>query len=291
MKNEYKITLLNEQNEIKEQWYKQFRQRDISIWSAQLSEKLIDEINQKYGKIIFSHLEEIEIKDELNQFSEQIVNLGWPLEYLTEGIQILRAICLHRLIEKTENVSKYEFINMMEEINGWVDPIKNELIRTYSTHWMDMVSKQKVVLEELSSPLIPVVEGITIMPLIGTIDEERGQLINQKLLTGVVEHRSEVVLVDITGVPTVDTMVAHYIVQAAEAVRLIGATCILVGIRPEISQTLSTLGIDLSKFITKSSLKQGFEKALKITNRDILSNKQQTTNTVKEIIQSIKNSS
>lgn len=291
MKNEYKITLLNERNEIKEQWYEEFRQRDISVWSAHISEKIIEEINQKYVKIIFSHLEEIEIKDELNQFSEQIVNLGWPLEYLTEGIQILRAICLHRLVEKTENVSKYEFINIMEEINEWVDPIKNELIRTYSTHWMDMVSKQKVVLEELSSPLIPVVEGITIMPLIGTIDEERGRLINQKLLTGVVEHRSEVVLVDITGVPTVDTMVAHYIVQAADAVRLIGATCILVGIRPEISQTLSTLGIDLSKFITKSSLKQGFEKALKITNRDILSNKQQTTNTVKEIIQSIKNSS
>ncbi len=288
MKNEYKIALLNDRSEIVEQWYTKFRQRDISVWNAEISEQVIEEISQKFAKIIFNHLEELEIEEELNQFSAKIVNLGWPLAYLTEGIQILRTICLCRLIEKNDDVNKYEFIDMMEEVNGWVDPIKNELIHTYSTHWMDMVSKQKIVLEELSSPLIPVVEGITIMPLIGTIEEERGQLINQKLLTGVVEHRSEVVLLDITGVPTVDTMVAHYIVKAAEAVRLIGTTCILVGIRPEISQTISNLGIDLSKFITKSSLKQGFEKALKITNRELNTKNQQAANTVKDIIHSLK---
>ena len=109
-----------------------------------------------------------------------------------------------------------------------------------------------------------------IMPLIGTIDTERAKLIMENLLEGVITHNSEVVLIDITGVPVVDTMVAHHIIQAAEAVRLIGATCILVGIRPEISQTIVNLGIDLSKFPTKSSLKKGFTSALEITNRKVI---------------------
>ncbi len=92
----------------------------------------------------------------------------------------------------------------------------------------------------------------------------------ENLLEGVIKHNSEVVLIDITGVPVVDTMVAHHIIQAAEAVRLIGATCILVGIRPEIAQTIVNLGIDLSKFPTKSSLRKGFKTALKLTNREIV---------------------
>src|SRR5699024_10592252 len=111
---------------------------------------------------------------------------------------------------------------------------------------------------------------ITIMPLIGTIDTERAKLIMENLLEGVIKHNSEVVLIDITGVPVVDTMVAHHIIQAAEAVRLVGSTCILVGIRTEIAQTILTLGIDLAKFLTKSTLKKGFETALEVTNRKII---------------------
>lgn len=109
-----------------------------------------------------------------------------------------------------------------------------------------------MALQELSAPLIPVLDGVTIMPLVGTIDTDRAKLIMENLLDGVIKHRADVVLIDITGVPVVDTMVAHHIIQAAEAVRLIGATCILVGIRPEIAQTIVNLGIDLSKFPTKA---------------------------------------
>src|SRR5690625_7437518 len=80
-------------------------------------------------------------------------------------------------------------------------------------------------------------------------------------------HKAEVVLVDITGVPVVDTMVAHHIIQAAEAVRLIGARCILVGSRPEIGQTIVSRGIDLSEFTAKSAVEKGFKTALEITKR------------------------
>src|SRR5690625_2682760 len=112
-------------------------------------------------------------------------------------------------------------------------------------------------------------DNITVMPLIGTIDTGRAKLIMENLLEGVIKHNSEVVLIDITGVPVVDTMVAHHIVQVSEAVRLVGATTILVGIRPEIALTITNLGIDLNKFLTKSSLKSGFLEALNITNQKI----------------------
>lgn len=108
------------------------------------------------------------------------------------------------------------------------------------------------------------------MPLIGTIDTERAKQIMENLLSGVVKHRSEVVLIDITGVPVVDTMVAHHIIQAADAVRLLGAKCMIVGIRPEIAQTIVNLGIDLNQITTKSTLRKGMEAALALTNRKIV---------------------
>ena len=158
---------------------------------------------------------------------------------------------------------------MLYDFDNWTSPMNTEIINTYTATWERTVSLQKIALQELSAPLIPVLEGITVMPLVGTIDTDRAKQIMENLLTGVVKHRSEVVLIDITGVPLVDTMVAHHIIQAAEAVRLVGATCILCGIRPEIAQTIVNLGINLNEIITKNTLKRGFEAALVHTKRKI----------------------
>lgn len=131
-------------------------------------------------------------------------------------------------------------------------------------------------------------DNITVMPLIGTIDTERAKLIMENLLEGAMKHNSQVILIDITGVPIVDTMVAHHIIQAAEAVRLIGATCILVGIRPEIAQTIVNLGIDLSNFPTKSSLRKGFKTALSLTNREIVDLNTSREEDITKILDSLK---
>ena len=136
--------------------------------------------------------------------------------------------------------------------------------------WERTVSLQKIALQELSASLIPVFDKISVMPLVGTIDTERAKLIMENLLEGVVKQRAEVVLLDITGVPVVDTMVAHHIIQAADAVRLVGAKCMLVGIRPEIAQTIVTLGINLNDFTTTSTLQRGMQEALGLTNRTIV---------------------
>ena len=148
----------------------------------------------------------------------------------------------------------------MKVFQNWILPLRESIIEAYSMEWERTVNLQKIALQELSAPLIPVVDKISIMPLVGTIDTERARLIMENLLEGVVKQRAEVVLLDITGVPVVDTMVAHHIIQAADAVRLVGAKCMLVGIRPEIAQTIVTLGINLSEFTTTSTLQRGCRK-------------------------------
>lgn len=203
-------------------------------------------------------------------------------------MQAFRSVTIKVILEDIgETNSNDEFLSIMEGVNDWVDPIKNRLINEYSHNWTNIVSLQKVALQELSAPLIPVMEGITVMPLVGTIDTDRAKLIMENLLNGVIKNHAEVVLIDITGVPVVDTMVAHHIIQAAEAVRLVGSQCILVGIRPEIAQTIVNLGIDLRNFPTKSSLQKGFRTALEMTGAKVVSESESEGDEIENILNSI----
>ncbi|TFB13235.1 STAS domain-containing protein [Filobacillus milosensis] len=287
MNPELRNILLENSDEIIQDWMDDLKNSKLKEYKSAVSEDLIEQVNREFVNVIFSKLTDEKTSESLEQLSERIVNLGWPLGYLTEGMQSFRSICIRKIIEEVNRDDHEFFLEVMDGVNNWVDPVKNELINKYSTNWTNIISLQKVALQELSAPLIPVMEGITVMPLVGTIDTDRAKLIMENLLDGVIKHRADVVLIDITGVPVVDTMVAHHIIQAAEAVRLIGATCILVGIRPEIAQTIVNLGIDLSKFPTKSSLKRGFEKALELTEREVVSTNEETGKVVDELISSI----
>jgi PAS domain S-box-containing protein len=125
-----------------------------------------------------------------------------------------------------------------------------------------MLAAQQSALAELSTPLIQILEQVVIMPLIGAIDSQRAQLIVENLLHGVATLRARIVIVDITGVPIVDTQVATALLQATQAVRLLGATVVLTGIRPEIAQTLVGLGVDRQGLLTFSSLQAAILYAL-----------------------------
>jgi anti-anti-sigma regulatory factor len=126
------------------------------------------------------------------------------------------------------------------------------------------------VVQELSTPLVPIAAGILVLPLVGTVDSQRAQQILEVLLGGITERRARVVIIDITGVAVVDTSVANYLIQATQAVRLLGAECILVGITPEVAQTIVGLGVDLSRLITRSDLQSGVEQALRLLGRQRL---------------------
>lgn len=126
-----------------------------------------------------------------------------------------------------------------------------------------IIDAQRTAIRELSTPLIPITDSVMIMPLIGTIDSQRAQMVMESLLEGVDRHQADLVILDITGVSVVDTQVAQAFVQAAQAVRLLGAKVMLTGIQPQIAQTLVQLGADLSGIITRGSLQSGIAVALR----------------------------
>jgi rsbT co-antagonist protein RsbR len=127
-----------------------------------------------------------------------------------------------------------------------------------------VIEAQQVTLRELSNPLLPISDNVVIMPLIGNIDSRRAQTMLEGLLEGVAEHQAELVILDITGVRMVDTQVAQAFIQAAQAVRLLGAQVILTGIQPQIAQTLIHLGVDMNIFQTFGNLQAGIASALQV---------------------------
>nr|WP_289039074.1 STAS domain-containing protein [uncultured Allobacillus sp.] len=288
MEKRLRNIILGHSDQIIKNWLVKLDDNKVTEYGSTISQEAIEQTNREFVNVIFSNIENNGESNDLQEFSEKIVNLGWPLGYLTEGMQAFRSVAIRTILEDIgETKNNEEFLSIMEGVNDWVDPIKNRLINEYSSNWTNIVSLQKVALQELSAPLIPVMEGITVMPLVGTIDTDRAKLIMENLLNGVIKNNAEVVLIDITGVPVVDTMVAHHIIQAAEAVRLVGSQCILVGIRPEIAQTIVNLGIDLRNFPTKSSLQKGFRTALEMTGAKVVSESVGEGDEIENILNSI----
>ncbi|MDY0410455.1 RsbT co-antagonist protein RsbRA [Virgibacillus soli] len=279
--------VINQSDVIVKMWLEEIETLKQANYTSNISDELFESTNEEFVGVIFESIKEQGSMKYVENFSEKIIQLGWPLSYITDGLQVFRRMTIEYILSQTEKVDSTYFSNVLTSVDKWVEPIIRQLVNEYTGNWENIVSLQRLALQELSAPLIPVLDGITIMPLVGTVDTERAKLIMENLLEGVIKHNSEVVLIDITGVPVVDTMVAHHIIQAAEAVHLIGASCILVGIRPEIAQTIVNLGIDLEKFPTKSSLQKGFLSALKYTNRKIL-NVEDKVEAIEKMIESLK---
>lgn len=256
--------------ELINKWTDRMKELDDQKTLTVISDKLYTNTCNEYFNIVLTNVNGLgeEVTSKIADFSQKIVQLGWSLKYISTGLSELNKILFEMMtVDNTEE----EKMNLVRAFDKWIAPINSEVLHQYASSWERTVSLQKIALQELSAPLIPVFDNITVMPLVGTIDTERAKRIMENILQGVVKHRAEVVLIDITGVPVVDTMVAHHIIQASEAVRLVGAKCLLVGIRPEIAQTIVNLGIDLSQVITKNSLQKGIESALEMTNRQIVS--------------------
>jgi PAS domain S-box-containing protein len=124
---------------------------------------------------------------------------------------------------------------------------------------------------EISTPVIQIWDGVLMAPLIGTLDSERTQKLMERLLERIVETNSAVALLDVTGVPTIDTRTAQHLAETTTAVRLLGAQAVLTGVRPAIAQTLAHLGVDLGEITTRSSLAAGLRVALNLLNLQVVS--------------------
>ncbi|XKH51848.1 STAS domain-containing protein [Chryseomicrobium palamuruense] len=258
-------------NPILETWKQFMEEEGDGKFFQIMSDGMINSTARELGELLIVNLTENdeEFSQKVEEFSIKIARHGWSISFVMKALSnFTEAIYDH--MGKSDFLNDNNSGNYIRLMNNWLTPLNHSIVEAYSKTWERTVHLQKMALQELSASLIPVFDKISVMPLVGTIDTERAKLIMENLLQGVVKHRSEVVLLDITGVPVVDTMVAHHIIQAADAVRLVGAKCMLVGIRPEIAQTIVALGINLNEFTTTSTLQRGMEQALAITNRQIV---------------------
>ncbi|MBD1934549.1 MULTISPECIES: STAS domain-containing protein [Cyanophyceae] len=148
--------------------------------------------------------------------------------------------------------------NLLDKLGLWTT-------ESYQKARQEVILRQQEELMELSTPVVKLWEGILALPIIGTLDSARTQIVMESLLNKIVETGAEVAIIDITGVPTVDTLTAQHLLKTVTAARLMGADCIISGIRPQIAQTIVYLGVDLADVITKATLADAFALALKRT--------------------------
>src|SRR5215208_4890164 len=132
-----------------------------------------------------------------------------------------------------------------------------------------VIARQQQELLELSTPVVKLWDGILAVPLIGTLDSTRTQLVMESLLQRIIDTEATIAIIDITGVPTVDTLVAQHLIKTVAAARLMGADCIVSGIRPQIAQTIVQLGVDLNEVTTKASLAAAFRLALQQSGQNV----------------------
>ncbi|MFP5228138.1 MAG: STAS domain-containing protein [Acidobacteriota bacterium] len=134
----------------------------------------------------------------------------------------------------------------------------------------ELIMRQQQELLELSTPVVKLWDGILALPIIGTLDSARTQVVMENLLQSVVASNSKYAIIDITGVPTVDTLVAQHLLKTITAARLMGAECIISGVRPQIAQTIVHLGINLEDVITRAKLSDAFALALQMSGRTVV---------------------
>jgi len=146
-----------------------------------------------------------------------------------------------------------------------LDALGLHTIKTYQKSREEVINRQQREMLELSTPVVKLWDGILALPMIGTLDSARTQVVMENLLQKVVETGAQIAILDITGVPTVDTLVAQHLLKTVTALRLMGAEAIISGVRPQIAQTIVHLGVDLQGVTTKANLADALALALKRT--------------------------
>jgi rsbT co-antagonist protein RsbR len=175
-------------------------------------------------------------------------------------VLLLRDVLARSLFEKYQG----DF-GLLNKVLDAYEPAANRIATTVAVGFVQererVIRQQQEAIRELSTPVLQVRERLLILPIIGVVDSERARQLTEQLLRGVRSNRAKVVVMDITGVPSVDATVANHLVQTVEASRLLGATVIVTGLSPEIAQTLVTIGVDLTKMNTVGDLQGGIEEA------------------------------
>ncbi len=205
-----------------------------------LGRKAVDVLPPPLADQVMTHLDAIKRTHEMQTYEYQIVLNGEPRDFEARMVMSNNDILVLSRDVTRQRRAERERQAMQEQI----------------------IQAQQAALRELSTPLMPIADGVVAMPIIGTIDSMRAQQIMETLLQGIAEHSADIAILDITGVKVVDTQVAGALLRAAQAARMLGAQVVLTGISPEIAQTLVHIGAEMREMVAKPTLQQGIAYAL-----------------------------
>ena len=201
------------------------------------------------------------VKDNLAEMSRYRAVQGFsPSETATFVFSLKQP--LFDLVHQQAGQDGKRLAEMFWDLTILLDRLGLYTTEVYQENRESVIRRQQQELMELSTPVVQLWDEVLALPLIGTLDSERTQVVMENLLQRVVETGARIAIIDITGVPTVDTLVAQHLMKTVAATRLMGADCIISGIRPQIAQTIVHLGVNLSDIITKATLADAFQVAL-----------------------------
>jgi rsbT co-antagonist protein RsbR len=253
---------------LREEWAR--RITNANLLTAMSPEELFGEATSIYD----SYVEVLEtgsveaLQDYARNLSERIIPRGVETEEVLGIVLLLRDVLARSLIDKYR--SDFELLNRVFDA---YEPAANRIANTVALSFVQererIIRQQQEAIRELSTPVLQVRERLLILPIIGVLDSQRARQVTEQLLRGIRTNRAKVVVIDITGVPAIDSTVANHLVQTVEASRLMGASVIITGLSSEIALTLVTIGVDLSKMNAVGDLQGGIEEAERLLGYEV----------------------
>ena len=252
--------LRENRTQLREEWAR--RITDAQLLTAMSPEELFSEATSVYD----NYVEVLEtgsveaLQDYARSLSERIIPRGVETEEVLGIVLLLRDVLARSLFKKYQG--DFDLLNRVLDA---YEPAANRIANTVGVSFVQererIIRQQQEAIRELSTPVLQVRERLVILPIIGILDNQRARQLTEQLLKGIRTHRAKVVVIDITGVPEIDSTVANHLVQTVEASRLMGASVIITGLSSEIALTLVTIGVDLSKMNAVGDLQGGIEQA------------------------------
>jgi rsbT co-antagonist protein RsbR len=254
--------------QLREEWAR--RITEARLLTALTPEEIFSEATSVYD----NYVEVLEtgsveaLQDYARNLSERIIPRGVETDEVLGIVLLLRDVLARSLFEKYQ--TDFELLNRVLDA---YEPAANRIANTVGVNFVQererIIRQQQEAIRELSTPVLQVRERLLILPIIGVLDSQRARQLTEQLLRGIRANRAKVVVIDITGVPTIDSTVANNLVLTVEASRLMGASVIITGLSSEIAQTLVTIGVDLSKVNAVGDLQGGIEEAERLLGYEV----------------------
>jgi len=252
--------LREHRTELREEWARRISAADL------LGVMSDEEIFSEATEVFDNYVDALEtgsienLQTYARELSERIIPRGVETHEVLGIVLLLRDVLARELFAKYEGDSEH-----LNRILDAYEPAANRIAVTVGVSFVEererVINEQQEAIRELSTPVLQIRERLLILPIIGVLDSSRARQLTQQLLAAIRDNRAAVVVIDITGVATIDRTVANHLVQAVEASRLMGASTILTGLSPEVTQALVDLGVDLSMMHTVGDLQGGLEEA------------------------------